>query len=75
MKRVQNIGVVWVLIQIVEWSEIKVVFCSYRCFRESEKKICKRAKFFVQVQLFKIAFFSHLFFRHCFIFRVIVIVV
>ena len=34
-----------------EWSEKRMVFCSYRCFRESEKlrcekEFCKRAKFF-----------------------------
>ena len=34
-----------------EWSEKRVVFCSYRCFLESEKlrcgkKFCKRANFF-----------------------------
>ena len=36
-----------------EWSEKRVVLCSYRCFLESkklrcEKKFCKRAKFFSQ---------------------------
>ena len=45
-----------------KWSKKRVVFCSYRCFPESkklrcEKKICKRAKFFVHVRQFK-AFFS-----------------
>ena len=40
----------------------RVVFCSYRCFLESEKlkceKFCKRAKFFVHVQHFKAVIFS-----------------
>ena len=40
-----------------------MVFCSYRCFLESEnlrceKKFCKRAKFFVHVRHFKAVFFS-----------------
>ena len=48
-----------------EWGEKRVVFCSYRCFLESEKlrsekKFCKRAKFFVHVRHFK-AVFSHFF--------------
>ena len=43
-----------------EWSE-KSGFCLYRCFLESEKlrcerKICKRAKFFVHVRHFKAVF-------------------
>ena len=45
-----------------EWSKKRVVFCSYRCFLESEKlkcekKFCKRAKFFVHVRHFKAFFF------------------
>ena len=46
-----------------EWSEKRVVFCSYRCFLESEKlrcekKFCKRVKFFVHVRHFEQFFFS-----------------
>ena len=48
-----------------EWSEKRVVFCSYRCFLESEKltcekKFCKPAKFFVHMRNFK-AVFPHFF--------------
>ena len=52
---------VWVLKKIEEGSEKRVVFCSLRCFRESEKlrcekNFCKRAKFCVHVRLFKTVF-------------------
>ena len=45
-----------------EWSEKRVVFCSYCCFLERdklrcEKKFCKRVKFFVHVRHFKAVFF------------------
>ena len=41
-----------------EWSEKRMVFCSYRCFLESEKLMCekifsKRAKFFCSRAAFK----------------------
>ena len=51
MKRVKKFAVIFVLNKSEERSEKRVVFCSYRCFRESEKLMCekifsKRAKFF-----------------------------
>ena len=54
----ENFRVVLVLHKIEERSEKRVDFCSFRCFRESEKlrceeKFCKRAKFCVHVRLFK----------------------
>ena len=66
MKRVKNFRVVWVLNKSEAGSEKSVVFCSFRCFRESEKlrcekNFCKRAKFCVHVRLFKTVFC--LFFR------------
>ena len=63
MKRVKNFRVVWVLNESEEGSEKRAVFCSFRCFRESEKlrcekKFCKRAKLCVHVRHFKAVFFS-----------------
>ena len=45
-----------------DWSEKRVVFCSYRCFLESEKlrcekKFCKRLKFFVNFNAVFFPFF------------------
>ena len=63
MKRVKNFRVVWVLNKSEEGSEKRVVFCSLRCFRESEKlscekHFCKREKFCVHVRLFKTVFLN-----------------
>ena len=69
MKRVKNFRVVWVLNKSEEGSEKRVVFCSFRCFRESEKlrckkNFCKRAKFCVHVlRLFKTVFLLIFWFR------------
>ena len=68
MKRVKNFRVVWVLNKSEAGSEKSVVFCSFRCFRESEKlrcekNFCKRAKFCVHVRLFKTVFCLFFWFR------------
>ena len=64
MTRVK-IGSDFVAEQNEEWSEKRVIFCSYRCFLESEKlrrgkKISKRAKFFAHVRHFEAVFVFHL---------------
>ena len=64
MKRVKKLGVILVVNKSEEWSE-KSGFCSYRCFRESEKLMCekifsKRAKIFVHVRLLKAVFLQFL---------------
>ena len=51
-------------------------FCSYRCFRETEKLMCeeifsKRAKFFVHVRHFKAVFFHFLVKRFRYDFRLV----
>ena len=66
MKRVKKFGVIWVLNKSEERSEKRVVFCSYRCFWESEKLMCEkifseRAKFFCSRAAFKSSFFLQFF--------------
>ena len=62
MKRVKKFVVIWLLNKSEERSEKRVVFCSYRCFWESENLMCEkifseRAKFFfVHVRLLKAVF-------------------
>ena len=57
----EKFGVILLLSKIKSGAK-RVVFCSYRCFLESEKlrcekKISKRAKFFVHVRHFKAFFY------------------
>ena len=64
MKRVKKFGVIWLLNKSKERSEKRVVFCSYRCFWESEKLMCEkifseRAKFFCSRAAFKSSFFCN----------------
>ena len=42
LKHVKIFGVVWVMNKIEEWSGKRVVFFSYRCFRESQKLRCEK---------------------------------
>ena len=62
MKRVKKFGVI-LLLNKMKIGTKRVIFCSYRCFLESEKlrcekEFCKRAKFFVRVRHFKAVFFN-----------------
>ena len=64
MEHVKNFGVILLLNKMKSGAK-RVVFCSYRCFLESEKlrcekQFCKRAKFFVNKRHFKAVFFSFL---------------